>query len=167
MLRAKYQQLHISFDALFAQIHDLVIKALITIEPHICNKLRKANTQRNQCFDLFGFDVLVDDTLRPWLLEVNMCPSLSCSARLDKQIKTTLLADVFHLIGLQPFSHVHPHDETVPMGNLNLNRDRGGVATAGERVPNFNPYLDEITESSVLSERDLDILISLDEELRR
>eukprot|EP00439_Symbiodinium_sp_Y106_P041227 s6059_g5.t1 len=49
------------------------------------------------CFELFGFDVLLDETLRPWLLEVNTCPSLSSSSPLDKRLKTQLVADMLTL----------------------------------------------------------------------
>ena len=58
---------------------------------------------RRHCFDLFGMDILIDQNLRPWLLEVNASPSLECNAKLDKRIKTLLLCDVFNLIGIVPF----------------------------------------------------------------
>jgi len=51
------------------------------------------NKNKNAGFEVYGFDVLVDANLRPWLLEVNVSPSLSSSSPLDKQIKTTLLSD--------------------------------------------------------------------------
>jgi hypothetical protein len=39
------------------------------------------------CFELFGFDVLIDENLHPWLMEVNISPSLSSSSPFDKVVK--------------------------------------------------------------------------------
>jgi hypothetical protein len=53
------------------------------------------------CFELLGFDVLLDENLKPWLLEVNMSPSMNTDTPLDVEIKTKLLVDFFNLVGLQ------------------------------------------------------------------
>jgi len=46
-----------------------------------------ANGSQN-CFELLGFDVLIDNKLKPWLLEVNLSPSLSADSPLDLKIKS-------------------------------------------------------------------------------
>jgi len=51
------------------------------------------------CFELYGFDILLDSALRPWLLEVNVCPSLSSGSKLDQRVKTALMCDLFTLVG--------------------------------------------------------------------
>jgi len=154
MLRLKYHQLNIDYDQIFDNIKDIIIKSLITIQPHVCNKLAKTGYQQNQCFDLFGFDILIDECMKPWLLEVNMSPSLSCAAKLDKQIKTGLLCDTFNLVGI-PYST-----------NINTAKPTQRK-NANQANKLFNPYLDVINESTQLSEKDIKLLIGLDEELRR
>jgi tubulin polyglutamylase TTLL4 len=53
---------------------------------------------------MYGFDIILDHELNPWLLEVNVLPSLSSSSPLDKRIKTSLLSDIFNTIGVIPFT---------------------------------------------------------------
>mgnify|MGYP002631111930 CR=1 FL=1 len=55
------------------------------------------------CFEIYGFDILLDHKLRPHLLEINISPSLSSSSALDKKIKTTLITDTLNLIGMMPY----------------------------------------------------------------
>lgn len=57
---------------------------------------------RNNCFSLFGYDILIDSSYKPWLLEVNFSPSLNIDAPLDLKIKGDMLADLFTLIGVVP-----------------------------------------------------------------
>lgn len=47
--------------------------------------------------------MLLDKNLKPWLLEVNIFPSLRCSSPLDKITKTKLLCDTLTLIGIKGY----------------------------------------------------------------
>merc|ERR1712048_882101 len=54
----------------------------------------------SRCFEIYGFDVLLDDCLKPWLLEVNIHPSLSATSPLDRRIKRHLVEDTLTLAGI-------------------------------------------------------------------
>ncbi|XP_054263575.1 probable tubulin polyglutamylase TTLL2 isoform X1 [Macrosteles quadrilineatus] len=54
----------------------------------------------NNCFEFYGFDVLVDSSLRPWLLEVNLSPALGNDCDVDPAVKKPMLHDMFDLLGL-------------------------------------------------------------------
>jgi len=57
---------------------------------------------RDNCFELLGFDILIDTLLEPWLIEVNLSPSLGCDSPLDQRVKGTMLADLLTLTGVVP-----------------------------------------------------------------
>ena len=46
---------------------------------------------------MLGFDLLIDQSGKPWLVEVNHSPSLSCDTPIDSSLKTKLLADTMRL----------------------------------------------------------------------
>jgi len=88
---------------LWSRIYDIIIKSLIAIEPSVVENLKKSSVHRNNCFELFGFDVIIDSNLKPWLLEVNLSPSLATDSPLDLNIKGNLITDLFNLIGIRSF----------------------------------------------------------------
>ncbi|XP_052551996.1 tubulin polyglutamylase TTLL5 isoform X2 [Tympanuchus pallidicinctus] len=85
--------------ALMASVEDLIIKTVVSAEQAIATACKTFLSHRGSCFELYGFDVLIDDTLKPWLLEVNLSPSLACDAPLDLKIKASMLSDMFTLVG--------------------------------------------------------------------
>lgn len=85
---------------LWSRIMDLIVKTLFAVEPTIGSRTRKVLDYAGVCFEIYGFDVLVDDTLKPWILEVNLSPSMQAESPLDWQVKSSLLSDAFNLVGV-------------------------------------------------------------------
>lgn len=55
-------------NKLFFEIQMVIIKSLLSIEKIMIND--------KHCFELYGYDIMIDENLKPWLLEVNASPSV-------------------------------------------------------------------------------------------
>ena len=44
--------------------------------------------------------MLLDAELRPWLMEVNLSPSLQCDDPIDHAVKSKVVMDLFNLVGV-------------------------------------------------------------------
>lgn len=88
---------------LWSRIYDVIIKSIISGEHYVIAGMKKYNLHRNNCFEVFGYDIILDSELKPWLLEVNLSPSLACDSPLDLTIKGNLLADAFNMIAVKRF----------------------------------------------------------------
>lgn len=52
------------------------------------------------CFEILGFDVIVDNELKPSILEVNYTPSFATDTPLDKTIKENLIKESITLMNI-------------------------------------------------------------------
>jgi len=55
------------------------------------------NSDRH-CFEIYGFDVIIDDKLKPWLIEVNASPSLSSTTSNDRIMKYSVIRDSLSIL---------------------------------------------------------------------
>jgi tubulin polyglutamylase TTLL6/13 len=52
------------------------------------------------CYELLGFDIMLDRKLKPWLLEVNHLPSFNHDTPVDQQVKTDLIKDMYSILNM-------------------------------------------------------------------
>uniref|UniRef100_A0A1B6EGR2 Tubulin--tyrosine ligase-like protein 5 n=1 Tax=Clastoptera arizonana TaxID=38151 RepID=A0A1B6EGR2_9HEMI len=98
---------------LMQRIEETVIKSILATAPSIISACKLFVPHSFNCFELYGFDILIDSDLKPWLLEVNLSPSLGCDTPLDTKIKSALLTDLLTLVGLPAVDPVvHPEIQT-------------------------------------------------------
>ena len=90
----------LDFTETHNRIKDVIIKTILAAEQPILQHMG-GSKNKNSCFEIYGFDVIIDAKLKPWLLEVNVSPSLSSSSPYDKIVKTKLLSDSLYLIGFK------------------------------------------------------------------
>ena len=103
-LRTKLEEQGVDSEVLFERIGDIVVKTMISIEPQVLAAMEMFVKYPENCFQLFGFDIIVEaKTEKPWLIEVNLGPSLTCDSELDLDIKSKMLSDLFSLAGVMPF----------------------------------------------------------------
>ena len=57
MLKTAYEKAGINYQYVHAQFKDLIMKTLMSVEPTITANLQKNPTSRNNCFELYGFDI--------------------------------------------------------------------------------------------------------------
>jgi hypothetical protein len=104
-LRSYFKEKGVNFEPTWDKIKDIVVKTLITITDETIKHVKKLTKNKNNLFELYGFDILLDSDLTPWLLEVNLNPSLSCESDLDLKVKSSVMCDIFTTIGVVPYSH--------------------------------------------------------------
>lgn len=105
---------HINSEVIFNKIDDIIIKTFIGVENTLYKSFKKYCSHTNTCFELFGFDILIDDLLNPWLIEVNLSPNLHYDALIDLKIKGEMLAECFDLMRIVPYDLRKPNSSNLP-----------------------------------------------------
>lgn len=105
-------------ENLMQRITGVIMASLLAVQP--------AMMQDRNCFELYGYDVLLSDDLRPWLLEVNASPALTGTDDEDHRLKFDLIDDVLNVLDFE--GRFSGHETRI--GGLDLLWDDGPVWTS-------------------------------------
>jgi tubulin polyglutamylase TTLL6/13 len=50
------------------------------------------------CFEILGFDIILKNNLKPYILEINHAPSFNTDSPLDETIKRNVISDAFSIL---------------------------------------------------------------------
>ncbi|KAI8835404.1 tubulin-tyrosine ligase family-domain-containing protein, partial [Chytriomyces cf. hyalinus JEL632] len=117
-------------EDLWMRIHDAIVKTVVTIQPQLSMILKACFPSSSlssagggaasnaasgiggvggssafpaagsPCFEILGFDIFLDRSLKPWVLEVNHSPSFTCDSGLDFSVKRAVIGDTLGLLNL-------------------------------------------------------------------
>ena len=75
---------------LFNDIDSIIVHSVKAVQNVMVND--------RHCFECYGYDIIIDANLKPWLVEVNASPSLSTTTSQDRIMKQALLRDVMEVV---------------------------------------------------------------------
>ena len=106
------------FDKILERIKELMLLSLKAVK----DKLNPRS--RQYCFEIFGYDFIIDSDLKPWIIEVNTNPCLELSSPLLSQLIPRMIDDALSLTidTIFPTSHKFPLETVyeIPLPAHNL-----------------------------------------------
>uniref|UniRef100_A0A8C2CTN2 Tubulin tyrosine ligase-like family, member 7 n=1 Tax=Cyprinus carpio TaxID=7962 RepID=A0A8C2CTN2_CYPCA len=90
----------------WGDVSELVVKTLIVAEPHVLHAYRMCRPGQppgsaSICFEVLGFDIILDRKLKPWLLEINRAPSFGTDQKIDYDVKKGVLLNTLKLLNIR------------------------------------------------------------------
>lgn len=115
-------------DKLFENIRSLILHSLMSVVSVMTINLHS--------FELYGYDIIISDDLKPWLIEVNAAPSLTATTENDRIMKRELIDDTLN---------VCLENGEYPNAKWNKCPDKS-------KLGNFDVLVDEETDSEKVEE---------------
>ncbi|XP_017845176.1 tubulin polyglutamylase TTLL13 [Drosophila busckii] len=85
----------------WSNVDDVIIKTVLSAWPvlkHNYHACFPGHDTIQACFEILGFDILVDWKLKPYILEVNHSPSFHTNEQVDREVKRPLIKDTLTLV---------------------------------------------------------------------
>ena len=105
MIKDEYRHLF-DIKSFWDQIDQIVHKTLVTLalplKWHYAENFpvhASGQYEGSNCFHIIGFDILMDDAFRCYLLEINDAPSFSVDSQMDFSIKSSIMESTLQIVG--------------------------------------------------------------------
>ena len=101
-------------DVVFSKIKDIVVKSVLAYCERYKGFLQSLQTPScKNFFSLIGVDIMLDENLKPYLLELNGGPSILENNKILQFVDTKMVVDALNIIGVRPHGNCkngYPND---------------------------------------------------------
>ena len=122
-------------DELQRKIDRIIRLTIGSIQPLLEHQYKatvSVTDDKCRCFEILGFDILIDNELNPWLIEVNNMPSLSCDSPFDKKLKKSVVKGTLEILDIHPGFKKIVNDEEKAVTQMRI--------TGSTNLPRFNIF---------------------------
>ncbi|CAD7937071.1 unnamed protein product [Amoebophrya sp. A120] len=105
---------------LFNRFEEIIIYSLLAVQ--------RVMIADRKCFEMYGYDIMIDSHFNPTLIEVNASPSLTANTKADYEMKFATLDDVLTILDLEKYlaqvdengNALDYHDQITRVGGFDL-----------------------------------------------
>eukprot|EP00468_Gymnochlora_sp_CCMP2014_P004344 CAMPEP_0167753180 /NCGR_PEP_ID=MMETSP0110_2-20121227/7562_1 /TAXON_ID=629695 /ORGANISM="Gymnochlora sp., Strain CCMP2014" /LENGTH=297 /DNA_ID=CAMNT_0007638901 /DNA_START=663 /DNA_END=1556 /DNA_ORIENTATION=- len=126
-------------QALWERVKDIIVKTFISVHPTMKNRYSRLfprDYAGGLCFELVGFDVMLDSSMNAYVLEVNRNPSLNMDSPLDQALKGGVTADTLRLANPLPYPLSKTKDLNMAVGPRYNQKDEKPVPKTSQKLHN-------------------------------
>jgi len=121
---------HEPTNRLFTAIQGIILNSLLSVLSSVIPD--------KHSYELYGYDILIDSDMRPWLIEINASPSLDANTEDDYDMKFSMLNEMLDLV---QFQMAKDNNEEFPLhyGGFDLSWNSGPVTS--KATSNITSYI--------------------------
>ena len=155
---------------MISQIEDIFIKLIISVKEKLINEIDKFNLESSNFYHLIGFDIILDENLKAYLLETNRKCGFRANNYAEKYYTHNIIADTLNIIGIRPIvpnqsnkelNKIEILKENIEESLCELDRPRGGYKLIFPLKNNIKKY--QIFFGENIPEEDIELWEKLKE----
>ena len=117
ILKNYFLKNNLDYNKLFDEIKDIFIKIIFSVREKLIKKINQVNLSSKNFYHLIGFDILLDENLKPYLLETNRRGGMRDNNAAEIGYTHNIIIDTLNLVGLRPI------DQNNNDKNINIEDD--------------------------------------------
>ena len=95
----------INYTDIIEQMKDIFIKTFISLDADFIEIMKNKHYQDRNLYQIYGLDLMIDNTYKVHLLELNRNPSMRGGHAVADYIYENIIADTLNIVGIIPFAH--------------------------------------------------------------